>query len=81
MNRSEVFDAINEEREAQDKVWRVGRANEAQYKFAAPHILLIAEQAHKLRSIWYVSTKEDLKDRLIKTAAIAVRALEEIEVS
>lgn len=78
MTREEVYAAIDKERIAQDKIWRQGRSNEAQYKFAASHILLLEEQAAKLRSLWYASKREDLTDRLIKTAAIAVRALEEI---
>lgn len=79
MTRKDIYTAIDAERESQDKLWRTGRPNEAQYQFAAPHILLLEVQAAKLRDIWYVSTKEDLRDRLIKTAAIAVRALEEID--
>ena len=78
--RKEVYGLIDLEREAQDNVWRTGRKNEGQYKFAAPHVLLIEEQAQKLRQLWYTSTKEDLRNRFIKTAAIAVRALEEIDV-
>jgi len=79
MTRHEVYLAIDSERETQDRVWRVGRPNEAQYAFAAPHILLIEEQASKLRQLWYVSSQEDLRERLIKTGAIVVRALEEID--
>lgn len=80
--RAEVLAAVNAERVEQDKVWRTGRPNEEQYKFAAPHILLIEEQATKLRSIWYGAKDEGtIRERLVKLAAIAVRALEEIEVT
>lgn len=82
MNRQEIFDAINRERESQDKLWRTGRPNEAQYAFAAPHILLLEENASKLRRIWYGAKDEgSIKDRLVIVAALAVRALEEISVS
>ncbi len=80
MDRQKVYELIDKERKAMDEVWRRGRANEAQYKFAAPHVLLIEENADKLRKLWYVSKKEDMKDRLVKIAAIAVRALEEVNV-
>jgi len=80
MKRNDIYKAIDLERVSQDEVWRTGRPNEDQYKFAAPHVLLLEENASKLRSIWYGSKEEnDFKDRLIKIAAIAVRALEEIE--
>jgi len=79
MTRQEVYAAIDRERTSQDASWRTGRPNEAQYAFAAPHILLLEAQAAKLRDLWYGSTKEDLRDRLIKTAAITVRALEEVD--
>lgn len=79
MERQEVYKAIDAERAAQDKVWRTGRPDEVQYDFAASHILLIGENAEKLRSMWYTSDgDETLKDRLIKIAAITVRALEEV---
>ena len=79
MNREEALNLINTERNTQDAVWRTGRKNEGQYKFAAPHVLLLEENALKLRQLWYVSKKEDLTKRLVIMAALAVRALEEIE--
>lgn len=82
MTRLEVFEAINAERIAQDKEWRTGRPNEEQYKFAAPHVLLLERNARKLSDIWYDSKDEDsVMDRFVKIAAIAVRALEEIEIT
>lgn len=80
MKRSVVYSLINEERKAQDEIWRRGRANEEQYKFAAPHVLLLEENVDKLRKLWYVSKKEDMVDRMVKIAAIAVRALEEVDI-
>ena len=80
MTRDAAYKLIDEERSAQDRVWRVGRKTEAQYAFAAPHILLLEAQVAKLRAIWYGSKDEgDLQERLVKTAAVAVRALEEIQ--
>lgn len=79
MTRTEIYKLIDTHRDKQDEVWRTGRKNEGQYKFAAPHILLIEENALKLRQLWYVSKKEDLTDRLAIVASLAVRALEEIE--
>ena len=81
MTREEIFAAVNAERIAQDEQWRTGRQNEAQYQFSAPHVLLLEENADKLRKIWYGAKDEgSLADRFIKIAAIAVRALEEISV-
>jgi hypothetical protein len=79
VSRAEVFALIHAERVAQDKIWRTGRPSEVQYKFAAPHVLLLEENLAKLRSFWYMSSKEEMTDRFIKIAALATRALEEIE--
>ena len=78
MTRGEAYNLVEAERAAQDATWRTGRPNEAQYRFAAPHILLIEEQVAKLRSIWYASKSEDLVERLVKIISTSVRALEEI---
>jgi hypothetical protein len=82
MTRTEVFAAISAERESQDEKWRDGRPVENQYVFSAPHILLLEEQVAKLRANWYgVKDESSLRERLIKVATIAVRALEEITVT
>ena len=78
MTRTEAYQLVDSERSAQDAIWRTGRPSEAQYRFAAPHILLIEEQVAKLRSIWYASKSEDLVERLVKIISTSVRALEEI---
>lgn len=81
MKRDEIYSAIDRERESQDAAWRTGRSNEAQYQYAASHILLLEEQGAILRRVWYGAKEEgSIRERLIKTAAIAVRALEEISV-
>lgn len=80
--RARVFAMVNEERAAQDKVWRDADnpTMNAQYRYAAPHILVLEECVAKLRKIWYGSKDEgSLQDRFIKTAACAVRAVEEIK--
>lgn len=76
-----IFEIL-EERRAQGRWWRTGRAVEEQYKFAAPHILVLEGQLEKLRANWYGATDESsLRERFVKVAAIALRALEEISVT
>lgn len=82
MTRSEAITEIENERRVQDAAWRDGRPVEGQYRYSAPHVLLLEEQVSKLRSNWYgVKDESTLRERLVKIAAIAVRALEEIEVT
>jgi hypothetical protein len=82
VTRIDVYTAVDAERIAQDEKWRDGRPVEHQYRYSAPHVLLLEEQVAKLRSNWYgVKDESSLRDRLVKIAAIAVRALEEIEVT
>lgn len=80
MKREQAYTLIDMERDTQDALWRVGRNNEGQYKFAAPHILLLEESVDKLRKLWYTSEKEQLTKRFTIIAALAVRALEEINI-
>jgi hypothetical protein len=75
MKREKAFELINAERTDQNVVW----ADRTQYNRAAPHILILEEQVAKLRTDWYGSVKEDLQSRFVKVAAIATRALEEID--
>jgi hypothetical protein len=75
MKREEVFDRINAERAAQDAKW----SNRAQYKRSAAHVLVLQGQLKKLELGWYASNLDALLERFVKIAAIAVRALEEIE--
>ena len=82
MTRTDVYRQIDLERTSQDTQWRDGRPVEGQYQYAAPHVLLLEEQVAKLRANWYGAKDESsLMDRLIKIAAIAVRAIEEIQVT
>ena len=79
MERQFVMDLVETERISQDKLWRTGRPNERQYAFSAPHILLLEQKISKLRSLWYESKSEDLKTEFVKIAALAIRALEEVQ--
>jgi len=81
MKRDEVYSLIDNERLSQDSTWRQGRPNEGQYQYSAPHVLLIIKLAEKLGTEWYNATTEDLESRFVKIAAVAVRALEEINKS
>ena len=77
MIRAEVFTKIDEQRDFQDTVW----SNREQYRRSAPHILVLQGQMRKLEQEWYDSKRDALLERFVKIAAIAVRALEEIEPS
>lgn len=82
MERNLIFSLINEHRAEQDKLWPrdLGQnPNRAQYKFFAPHILVLEEKFKKLRENWYISNKEQLHKDFVSVATIAVRALEEVE--
>ena len=85
MTRLEAYASIDAERTQQDAKWRKGekeRPVESQYRFSAPHVLLLEEQVAKLRSNWYGAADEvSLRQRLVAVAAIAVRALEEITIT
>ena len=75
MTRQEIFALIDEERNKQDKVW----SDRTQYNRSAPHINVLRVQLQKLENEWYASEKDALRERFVKMAAIAVRALEEID--
>lgn len=75
MTREEIFLAIENERKAQDAVWK----DRSQYKRSAAHILVLQGQMKKLEQEWYESHLDALLERFKKIATIAVRALEEID--
>ncbi len=75
MTRQEVFELINQERSEQDKNW----SDRSQYQRSAAHVLVLSGQLKKLEDEWYNSKLDALLDRFKKIAAIAVRALEEID--
>jgi hypothetical protein len=81
MNRQDVFEVINRERDFQDSLWpRDDHEAIGQYQWAAPHMLLLEEYVEGLRTKWKNSREElDCVREIAKIAAIAVRALEEIK--
>lgn len=79
MLRDTAIQAINNERNQQESLWpRVAGTKSDQYRYAAPHILLLEEKIARLRGLWYGSKTEELQQEFVKIGAIAVRALEEI---
>ena len=78
MKRNHIYELIEKERIYQDATWRVGRQNEGQYKYAAPHVILLCKLSAKLEDEWYAAKDEDFTSRFVKIAAVAIRALEEI---
>lgn len=76
MTRAVALQLIQEERARQDAKW----ADRTQYNRSAPHVLVLATQLRKLEDDWYNSTQDALIERFVKMAAIALRALEEIDV-
>lgn len=82
MKREDIYKLIESERENQNKLWPRGEENpnQKQYKFYAPHILVLEEKLARLRAMWYGSEKEALQAEFVKMATIAVRALEEVDV-
>ena len=82
MDRKAIIAAIENERASQDQKWPRDVAvnpNRAQYRFYAPHIVVLEEKLVRLRKIWYESDRELLNAEFIKIAALAIRALEEVE--
>ena len=82
MDRKAIIAAIENERASQDQKWPRDAAvnpNRAQYRFYAPHIVVLEEKLARLRKIWYESDRELLNAEFIKMAALAIRALEEVE--
>ena len=81
MKREDAFEVIRVEREYQDTVWPRDERRKRMYAFSAPHILLLEGYIQKLRDGWVSSgMNETERQRTIaKIAAMAVRALEEIE--
>ncbi|KKK75440.1 hypothetical protein LCGC14_2873690 [marine sediment metagenome] len=75
MTRADVFTKINDQRDFQDAIW----SNREQYRRSAAHVLVLQGQMRKLEQEWYDSKRDALQERFVKIAAIAVRALEEIE--
>jgi hypothetical protein len=76
MNRKEIFEEIIGERDYQDANYPRDERRKTMYQFSAPHLLLLEQKITTMRGDWYKSDVK--KSDLIKIAAIAIRALEEI---
>jgi hypothetical protein len=74
MIRTEIFKLIEEERVRQNASW----PDRSQYTRSAAHVLVLEGQMRKLQDEWYNNTGS-IKERLLKIATVAVRALEEIK--
>lgn len=81
MDRVKIYNLIEEERARQDEKWPRGpdEPHREQYHFSAPHLLLLEEKTARMRSMWYDAKKEELQAEWVKIAAIAVRAIEEVD--
>ena len=81
LNYSDVFIvvAINDERARQDAKHPRTKDNAGQYRFSAPHALLVEKYIGYAREDWTKGSRDGVMIDLIKIAAILVRALEEIE--
>jgi len=81
VNRADIYQLIEAERAAQDIQWPRGpnEPHREQYHFNAPHLLLLGEKISRMRSMWYEAKKEELRAEFMKIAAIAVRAIEEVD--
>jgi hypothetical protein len=81
MDRKDIFEVINRERDYEDGLWpRDDHEAVGQYKWVAPHMLLLEEYVGGMRTKWKNSRDElDCVREIAKIAAIAVRALEEVK--
>lgn len=75
LSRAQAIQKINAERDNQNNLW----SDRSQYSRSAPHILVLQGQMKKLEDEWYNSKRDALLERFVKIAAIATRALEEID--
>jgi hypothetical protein len=80
LSREQAFEVIRREREYQDRVWpRDGHPLVEQYRYAAPHLLMLEDYYEEARGKWRRSVDEtDVLRAIAKMAAIAFRALTEI---
>lgn len=75
MTRAEIYYLIDEERNKQDEKW----SDRSQYSRSAPHLLLLQQKTAKMGGLWYEAKRDALIAEFVKVAAIAIRALEEID--
>jgi len=80
MNRQDVFTVIDKERQYQDTAWPRDAHAQAMYSNLAPHLVLLEEYIHRARTAWTNNGPEAQPLKVVaKLAAIAVRALEEVD--
>jgi hypothetical protein len=78
MDRQQVYEVINREREYQDSLWpRDDHEGVGQYKWVAPHMLLLEEYTEALRTKWKNSVGEEDCLREIESSPLgcALRAM------
>ena len=82
MSLDAALDLVRRERERQEELWpRDDHPLVEQYKFYAPHLILLKEYIDRAFAEWTGAREErDLERALVKIAAIAVRGLEEVSV-
>ncbi len=80
ISMDKAFEVIKREREYQDRVWpRDDHPLVGQYKYAAPHLLMLEDYYEEARGEWTDSVDEtDVLRTIGKMAAIAFRALTEV---
>ena len=81
---SELVPEIVQEIERANAFWRdsdVPREMRVeQYRFWGAHLLVLVEKARRMLSIWYDTKDEQaMRAEFIKTAAISIRALLEVQ--
>lgn len=77
MDQQQAVKAILAERNDQDKLWPRDERRKVMYSFLPPHICLLEERLAMMRANWYSGQKDT--QGLVEIAAIAIRALEEIQ--
>ena len=79
MKRVDIFSAISDEIESAIYKWPRDERRQVMYSFPPAHLLLLEEKILQTRTVWYTSDRPAVMRELVKIAALAVRALEEIK--
>lgn len=76
LNRQQVFDVINTERESQDKVWPIHSGHNS----SEHSLVLLDGYIRKAKDTWLTAADETpVVQQIAKIVAIAVRALEYVD--
>jgi hypothetical protein len=83
LSREQAFEVIRKEREYQDRVWpRDNHPLVEQYRYTAPHLLMLEDYYSEARGKWRKSIDEtEVLRAIAKMATIAFRALTEVVLS